>query len=257
MTVLGGVLRCPYCGARGSRSGSKRQPSYRCGAMGVGKACQGFSAPMPITDDVVATMFLSRLAGLQPGDPLLEAVADAWTARVSPEALAARAIAADELKAAEANLERVRDLVIAGTFTDEDAAAVMPRLREAVAAAQDRLRALPVPEADISALLDMAQSRAAWDELPNDERREMLALAIAKVEITRAGRRGVSFDPHTRMLITWQDGSQSRPTPSKPIKVQRNPPNSEEVRAKRREADARYRAQLKERYGVTHRPNKP
>ncbi|MCZ7421646.1 MULTISPECIES: recombinase family protein [unclassified Micromonospora] len=209
--LLTDVLRCSECDGRTAQSGAAGRKVYRCGRYGNGRDCAGFTAPTVETDDAVSLAFLYRLAALEPGDPLLEAVADAWVARVAPDDIAARDAAQDALDAARANLARVRRLTASGAFTEEDAAEVMPELRAKVKAAEDALARIPIPEADISPLLDLAQSVPAFFDLPEHERRGLLGLAVAKVTATRAGTRGVRFKPTERLLITWADGTTSRP----------------------------------------------
>ncbi|MDG4803897.1 recombinase family protein [Micromonospora sp. WMMD980] len=212
-TLLADALRCAECGGRTAQSGATGRKVYRCGNYGNGKRCGGFTAPLAETDEAVSLAFLRRLAELESGDPLLEAVADAWVARVAPEDLAARDSAQDALDAARADLARMRRLIAAGTFTEEDAAEVMPELRAKVKAAEDALARIPIPEADISPLLDLAQSVPAWFDLPEAERRGLLGLAIAEVRATRAAGRGTRFRPDERLLIVWADGTSSRPAP--------------------------------------------
>lgn len=214
--LLGELMRCPTCGARTAQSGAAGKKVYRCGTYGNGRACPGFTAPTADVDDSVSLAFLARLAALEPGDPLLEAVADAWVARVAPEDIAAREAAQDALDAARADLARIRRLVASGVFTEEDAAEVMPEARAKIAAAEQALAAIPLPDADISPLLDMTQSMPAFFALPEGERRALLALAIARVEATPAGRRGVRFRPEERLVITWADGSTSPGAPIAP-----------------------------------------
>ncbi|MGW4502411.1 recombinase family protein [Micromonospora sp. NPDC004336] len=211
--LLRDVLRCDECGGRTQISGASHK-SYRCGANGNGHPCDGFTAPVRQTEEAVSLALLSRLAALEPGDPLLEAVADAWVARVAPEELAARDAAQDALDAARADLARVRRLVVAGAFTDEDAAEVMPELRAKVQAAEEALAVIPIPEADISPLLGLTQSVPAWFDLPEAERRDLLGLAVAEVRVSRASGRGIRFRPDERLLIVWADGATSRPAPA-------------------------------------------
>ncbi|WP_346537387.1 recombinase family protein [Micromonospora sp. DPT] len=209
--LLADLLRCAECDGRTAQSGAAGKKVYRCGRYGNGRDCAGFTAPTVETDDAVSVAFLSRLATLEPGDPLLEAVADAWVDRVAPDDIAARDAAQDALDLARAELARVRRLAIAGTITEQEAAEEMPRLREQVAAAEQTLARVPIPDADISPLLDLAQSVPAFFELRERERRGLLGLAVAQVTASRAATRGVRFKPAERLLITWADGTTSRP----------------------------------------------
>ncbi len=210
-SLLGDLLRCATCGGRTAVSGNPNHKSYRCGNSARGKGCPGFTAPVKGANDAVAFAFLSKLAALDPGDELLEAVADAWVARVNPETVSARAAALADLEAARADIARVRRLVAAGTFDEEDAADVMPRMRAAVKAAEERLAAIPEPTADVSPLLDMVQSVEAWDMLELGEQRELLALAIKEVRVSPAKGRGYRFDPASRLTIVWADGTTAAP----------------------------------------------
>ncbi|GAA2843745.1 hypothetical protein Acy02nite_68240 [Actinoplanes cyaneus] len=218
--MLGDLLRCPYCDFRTQLSGARDKKHYRCNHNANGHPCPGFTAPVAEIESAVSLAFLSRLATLEPGEPLLEAVADAWVARVSPDDLDAREAAQDALDAARDELARVRRLVVSGVFTEQDAAEVMPELRRSVEEAEQSLAAIPLPDADISPLLDLAQSVPAFEALPTPERAGLLALAIERVTCTRAGTRGVRFEPDQRVTIHWKDGTTSRPAPG-PVKGKR------------------------------------
>jgi DNA invertase Pin-like site-specific DNA recombinase len=209
-SLLGDVLRCGTCGGRVAQSGTADRRSYRCAAMARGKGCAGFTAPTSGTDEAIVTALLHRLVSLEPGDGLLEEVGHRWTARVAPEAVAQQEEARAALAAAEADLARVRDLVAAGTFDLEDAAAVMPRLRERVNAARANLSAVPAVVADVTPLLDLAQSRPAWDSLPLEERRALVGLAVEEVHVSPAKGRGYRFSARDRLNVKWTDGTTTR-----------------------------------------------
>lgn len=209
-SLLGDVLRCGSCGGRVAVSGDDRHRSYRCGAMARGKGCRGFTAPVDGTDEAVSTALLHRLVTLEPGDGLLDEVGDRWTARVAPESVAEREEARKAHDAAVADLERIRGLIADGTFDAADAAAVMPRLRERVASALARLEQAPRMVADVTPLLDVAQSRPAWDGLPVEERRALIGLAVETVEVAPARGRGFRFSPRERLTVTWADGTTTR-----------------------------------------------
>ncbi len=183
--------------------------------MARGKSCEGFTAPVVGTDEVITAALLSRLASLtpgadvnmEPGSSLLDEVGHRWLARVAPEAVAEQTSTREAVAAAQADLDRVRGLLADGTFTVEDAASVMPRLRARLAAAQARAAVVPSAVADVSPLLDLTRSRPAWDSLPVEERRALLALAVAEVRVAPARGRGRRFVARDRLAITWTDGT--------------------------------------------------
>lgn len=203
-TVTGALIRCASCGSRSASSGGGKAGSYRCAALANGLKCSApFTAPRDGVDDYVATRFLSYLATLEPNDERLVGIAARWTAHVDPATVEERTAAQTALDAVDADLARARRLSVSGVLTEEEAASEMTRLRKHRQSAADALAALPSASIDVSPLLDLAQSRDAWEALPVAERRELLALAIREVRISRASGRGVRFDPATRLSIEW------------------------------------------------------
>jgi DNA invertase Pin-like site-specific DNA recombinase len=209
--LLRGLVRCASCErlarVNGNRLGHR---SYSCASRGAGTSCLGFNAPERRTDEAVVDAFLRRLA-IDPEDEaedphrveLLAEVARRWAARVDPEAVTERNRLAEVLARFEADLARVVDLAAAGVLTREEAAQRLPGLRSRVAEARAALAMLPGPEGDMTPLLDMTQSREAWEALPVEERRALLGLAIERVTVTRAPSRGARFYPGERVLIHW------------------------------------------------------
>lgn len=206
-SLLGDLVACPRCGSRVSVTGNaKGHRSYRCGnaAQGAGR-CDGFTAPLEALDDFVSRAFRQRLAALDPGDPLLDAVAEAWTMRLDPGAQAERAEAADVLAVAREALSRLQRGVLSGIFSEAEAATEAPRLRRRIAAAEEALAAVSPTVTDLSPLLDTVQTEEAWSGLPVAERRALLALALDRVEVSPAPGRGVRFDPFARVVLGWRE----------------------------------------------------
>lgn len=203
-SLLVDLLRCPECGSRSARSGATGRQSYRCGsaAQGAGR-CPGFTTPADALDDYVGRAFRQRLAALDPGDALLDVVAEAWTARTDPASRVARAEAENAVAVAREDLSRLQRLAVSGVLDEVEAARQAPALRRRRAVAEARLAAVPSPRADISPLLDLVVTEAAWSVLPVAERRALLALAVVDVRVTRARGRGYRFDPRERVAIVW------------------------------------------------------
>lgn len=205
-TITGALIRCASCGGRAASAGTSKQSSYRCSQMANGLACDApFSAPRDGVDQYVAHRFLSYLAAMEPDDGRLVGIAERWTAHVDPASVEERTAAQTALDAVDADLARARRLAVSGVLTEDEAAEEMTRLRKLRAVAAEALAALPAAGVDVGPLLDLAQSREAWEALPDDERRAVLALAIREVRITRASGRGVRFKPEERVAIDWLD----------------------------------------------------
>jgi hypothetical protein len=94
-------------------------------------------------------------------------------------------------------------LAVAGVLTEDEAARQLPRLREAVARAEDAVRAASLPEVDVTALLDTETSWDYWERRTVEDRRATLALGIAAIYARKAPRVGVRFDPAARLRILW------------------------------------------------------
>lgn len=207
--LLGNRLQCPSCGGRATLSGRKGRQSYRCGSAAQGAArCEGFSCPADMLDDYVVSRVLIHLAGMEVTDPALAAVATVWAGEANPESQAERRAVEDGVRAAEADLARVRRLAVAGVLTEDEAAEELPRLREAVASARRALDELsqstPI---DASSLVDLQYAAEKWDNLATDAQRRIVEADVVRVVVSRAGRRGIRFDPYERAVITFRDGT--------------------------------------------------
>ncbi|UQU64871.1 recombinase family protein [Couchioplanes caeruleus] len=208
--LLTGFLRCGGCEGRMSAAGR----SYVCHARRLGRPCPAHTtAFIAAVDRSVVDGWVSRLAAAEPGDRLLEAVAERWVAQHDPDIIRERATiqaALDDASAALVDLEDARYL--RGEFQGADAVKRWERLRERLSGRVEGLRRnladFPLPEADISPLLDPVQTREAWEAAKVDERRALLALALDYVTVLpAAGRRGVRFDPAARLRFAWADES--------------------------------------------------
>ncbi|MFD2764003.1 recombinase family protein [Micromonospora eburnea] len=212
--LLTGFLRCGGCGGRMSALGK----SYVCQARRLGHPCPAHTtALVAAVDRAVADGFITRLAATEPGDPLLEAVAKRWVARHDPEVVRERdtiTTALDDANAALADLEDARYL--RGEFVGPEAVQRWTRLHERltarVAGLRRNLADFPLPEADISPLLDPVLSREVWEVATVPDRRDLLRLALNAVTVLPAnGRRGYRFDPHARLRFTWAHESDPAP----------------------------------------------
>jgi DNA invertase Pin-like site-specific DNA recombinase len=211
-TLLGDLLRCPACDGRAGTTGRSDDPrrAYRCAGVASG-SCPGFTAPIADLDDYVGRRFLLALAAEEPGSDLLAAVAERWIRRNAPDEIAALAAASDAVEEAQAALDRLDDDRADGLLDATAYKRQRERLGERLRLREERLSSLPRPEAHLGALLDPLVSVEAWNASDLVERRALLALAIDRVEVSRAGWRGRAFEPLDRVRIVWADGAESAP----------------------------------------------
>ncbi|MFD8644035.1 recombinase family protein [Streptomyces zaomyceticus] len=203
--LLTGIVHCavPGCGRRMHRVGG----SYQCMARRAGNQCIGASAVSEVVDQYVAEQFLAKLPALEPDDPLLVVITDRWLHRADPETFAKRDALTAEMKDEEARLADLEDArFVRGEF--EGTAAVerydrlAVRLRGRIDGLRGDLHRLRMPSVDVSPMLDGVTLREAWTDATNEGRRELLTLAINRVEVSK-GERGRRIVPAQRIKIHW------------------------------------------------------
>jgi site-specific DNA recombinase len=221
--LLTGLLRCDSCGAR--MSGQAR--SYVCQSARLGRGCprttRGY---VPAVDHGVTEAWVRRLTAAEPGDPLLEAVAERWVRQHDPEAVANRRTISAEVETTEASIADLEDSrYLRGEFSGEAGLARYARLHERLEARLAGLRRdlerHTLPDADISPLLDPVLVRQAWQEASVKERRGLLRLALDCVRVKPSpGGRGYRFDPETRLRFVWAvPGAETSPECSGPAEA--------------------------------------
>ena len=97
------------------------------------------------------------------------------------------------------------DHYVKGTLDVARHARITARLQDEVARLVARLADLPEPTADLGGLLDPELSLPAFEASSVHEKRELLRLAIERVEVTAAPKRGARFVPTERMSVKWAD----------------------------------------------------
>jgi site-specific DNA recombinase len=216
--LLSGFTRCGECGGSASIWTQIKRPSrhvyryYRCSQKAHGQDCRGsFFNIEPLHDEVVSRL-RAKLTALEPGDPLLDEIAERWFAQRLPDQEADRRVLEEVRNAARA---RIADLYAAryerGEFSTRDEIGtyenLMERLRGQRDAAEEALAKLPPrPEFDVATLLDGELSTEVWPTLPLARQRFLLDLAIHQVWIYSTD---VPVDE--RIVIVWH--SQEPPAP--------------------------------------------
>jgi site-specific DNA recombinase len=185
--LLVGFVRCGECGAAAVRQASKGVYAYRCSRKRAGARCRGAQIAETHLEVEVVSRLRGKLAALEPGDPMLDEMAERWFAQKLPDQEADRRILEEGREAAKA---RIAGLYAAryqrGEFSSPDEIAtyehLMQQLREqrdAAEAALDRLP--PRPEFDVATLLDRELSVETWPKLPVARQRFLLGLAVHQV----------------------------------------------------------------------------
>jgi site-specific DNA recombinase len=203
-SLLGGLLFCAGCHQRANTFGN----SYRCRKWHAnGTDCP---APLNVSVDVIETAVASawaqKLASLHDDldSPLLQAVSVRWLAKNDPGPLQEREDLQAAISEADARMARADDdHYVRATLDTDRHARVTAGLRNRLAGLHARLADLPEPVANIGALLDPALSLPALAASTTYDARELLRLAIVRVDVTAAPRRGARFNPAERMRVRW------------------------------------------------------
>lgn len=164
--------------------------------------CPGLYVSRKHADQEVAERFITRLAACEPGDPLLDVVAERWTAHERPEEIAERLAAEKTVKDVQAAIERVDDAFADGITDRASFERQRKRLAERLSKANDVLAKTPKPKADISPLLDPELTKEAWEAASVMERRALLNLAVESITLRPASRRGEPWNS-TRVEVNW------------------------------------------------------
>jgi site-specific DNA recombinase len=198
--LLTGFVRCSRCTAAMQRQTGRRGhdpvPIYRCAANGRGHQCPGVSIFAEDLEREVERRFLTKLAALEPGDPVLERIAERWLALVVPDDHAGRAILEEKLHDVEARLGDLYEARYArGEFSSAEDITRYEAIRRRLAEQRDAVRAAlaklgPPPTLDLAGLLDTELSSEAWPLLPLQRKRALLGLAVSRVYVLPSRGRG-------------------------------------------------------------------
>ncbi|MFJ8599964.1 recombinase family protein [Streptomyces shenzhenensis] len=203
--LLTGLLRCAGCGSKMPTSGR----SYVCNGHAMGKPCPAPASAMRVRiEDYVFGEWISAVsaAGVDAGDPLMIAVAERWAALTAPEETEQAREALAAVKAAEAAVERLANDRAKGLY-DGAMGKHFPRL---VAEAEETLRdarelaaSYSGQSVDLTMFDDSDMLEQSWEAADLPMRRDLLRIAIDKITVTQAVRRGAVFDGDARCTIEW------------------------------------------------------
>lgn len=226
------LISLAFCAGCRGQMGTGGRAGLQCAHyQRVGPRCP---APCSIQHDnlerFVFEKWRARLLAVEPGDPddaLLIEIGRRWAALQHPEQTEAEELAREHVKAAELAMERLERDRKAGLYDGPAERLYGPAMLEAieaVAGAQARLGEFGSGPVDLGWLLDPEALDEAWTAAGSTMRRELLSLAISRVEVGRGNRQpsGQSWAlwqaaAEERVSIVWHDDSAlvNLPAPSK------------------------------------------
>jgi site-specific DNA recombinase len=193
--LLVGIARCKACKyamCGHPPNGHNKSPYLKCSSLIHGQPCP---APSYISttkaDEEVMRQLRTRLAALEPGDPILDAIAERWLDLSMPEGEGERAVLQsrlDTVRGRIVDLEEAR--YVRGEFISADDVGrwdqMMTRLKVQRDAVHKELEELgPPPDFDLSTLRSM-YSHDVWEATPFVQRCNQLQIAVAKVTVASA-----------------------------------------------------------------------
>lgn len=203
--LLTDLLVCAGCGSKMPTSGR----SYVCCGHASGKNCPAPASAMKIRIEAhIYDCWVARLTAAEPTDPLLAAVARRWQALTEPEMTEESQEAVAAVKAAEAALEQLANDRKAGHYDG----AMGKHFGRLVKEAEEDLRnakahadQFTAQTLDITVFTEEDLLTDQWTEADLPMRRDLLRVAIGKVTVTQAQRRGAPFVGDDRCSIEWHD----------------------------------------------------
>ncbi|MFG3253117.1 recombinase family protein [Streptomyces sp. NPDC048172] len=206
--LLVGRLVCAHCDHAMRTEGK----SYNCQMRAVCGDCPSpASAWCTAIENYVMMRWLARFTNTSPTDPLLRIVAERWDSLTRPQETKEHQDAIAAVKAAEAAIEQLADDRAAGLYAGA-MGKHFPRLVQDAEAkltvAQERAEKLSDHgSVDIAWLLNPLWTQRKWQDAGPELKRDLIGLAIDRITVTRAPKRGVRFNGWDRVEITWADGA--------------------------------------------------
>jgi site-specific DNA recombinase len=213
--LLVGTARCEGCAyamsANSNNANDWRGHYYECSAAGAGRTCPA-SAYIQVekADAEVMRQVRTRLAAMEPDDPILGAIAERWRELTLPEGEGERAVLQSRLDAVRGrivDLEEAR--YVRGEFSTVDDVArwdgMMTRLKvQRDAVLRDLEELGPPPDFDLTTLR-ATYSAEVWDATPLPQRRRWLQVAVARVIIASSQRRKVPARDRVRVVLVGEE----------------------------------------------------
>ena len=162
-------------------------------------------------EEIVVARSLIRLGALEPDAPEYEEIARRWGLVENPADNAQRSTLQEDLAATEQRLETIASLFAGGTLDADQFATMTAPVAERQRQLRSELASLPEPGVDLEPLLDLSRFRddedgpswgpnSAWDNLPTDRKRSVLACLADSVIVHPKERKGRLTDEQVEMI---------------------------------------------------------
>jgi len=186
--------------------------AYRCVSPSEARRCEARAYINGLEAEAeVRRQLFTRLSAMEPGDPILDAIADRWRELTMPESQGERAVLEGHLEAVRGriyDLEEAR--FVRGQYVTQEDTARWDTLMARLTAQRDALREAiemlgPPPGFDLAILLDTHLSDEAWAALSVAKRREILKVAVDKVIISPGKRRQIPAKDRVRVVLVGEE----------------------------------------------------
>jgi DNA invertase Pin-like site-specific DNA recombinase len=199
--LLTGIARCGRC------DGWMRHHRgyYRCVAGAGAGTCKGNSTRAPRLENEVSEAWVQHVTALEPGDPVMLAIAQRWLAFSRPESQAEQQHTMSALRSAQERVQKLEDdYYVHGRLTEERYEELSERQRATMEVLSLKLESLKGSD-DLSALLDPELIRETWlsDTTTVADKRAMLKAAIVSVTVAPAKGRGDQTPIDKRVSYAW------------------------------------------------------
>lgn len=201
--LLTDLLRCDGCGSKMPTMGR----SYVCNGHAMGKPCPApASAMRERIEQYVFSRWFAQVVYAEMGDPLMIAVAERWAALTAPKETEDAREAVAAVKAAEAAIEQLANDRAKGLYKGAMGKHFPRLVAEAEVTlrdAQQRATAFSGHRVDLTMFDDNTLLLEAWEVADTPIRRDLLRVAVDRITVTQAVRRGAPFDGDARCAIEW------------------------------------------------------
>lgn len=176
---------------------------YRCVNWANEGSCSGLSTLAPRLENAIKEAWINHVITLEPGDPVLQAIARRWLAFSDPERKAQREHAQQALEAAQGRVKTLEDdYYVYGKMSVDRYEELSANQRSIIQLMTAKLEELGVEEGDLTVLTQGDSLREAWEDSALSDQRMLLKSALKAVYVFPPKGRG-DRTPIEERLVDW------------------------------------------------------